>query len=331
MHSIISNLCRGWEAATEGIFILSFMIPIESVSELLTPPVAYHAALARMLKSPTAAIMLSQGMYWQRINKKQGKECFWITGDQWYEQTGLTVEHQKTARKILRDRGFWLENLIGVPAKLHYRIDVSELLNQLEVFLQTEDGDLQIQETALTSSGQWHKLDVANGTNSDVAMAQTIEKTNNKTNNKTTNKTNKENEKFSEPEKKEIEKRSLKKPNENNSHRADALKKIAISAKDAAKEVGYKTDSTLVDAFQMYLDYRKEMKLKPFASVKSAGIALKQLKRLSEDSRCTSLEIVEQTIASLWTGLFPLKRDKSQQNGKTHYQPIPEEYGPQPF
>ena len=141
---------------------------------------------------------------------------------------------------------------------------------------------------------------------------------------------NKENEKFSEPNQENKQDKSQK-PNENDSHRADALKKAAISAKDAAKEVGYKTDSTLVEAFQLYLDYRKEMKLKPFASVKSAGIALKQLKRLSEDSRCTSLEIVEQTIASLWTGLFPLKRDKSQQNGKTHYQPIPEEYGPQPF
>ena len=142
---------------------------------------------------------------------------------------------------------------------------------------------------------------------------------------------NKENKKFSDLGTKEIEKHLPKKPNENKLHRADALNKIVIDAKAAAKEVGYKTDSTLVEAFQMYLDYRKEMKLKPFASVKSAGIALKQLKRLSEESRCTSLEIVEQTIASLWTGLFPLKRDKSQQNGKTHYQPIPEEYGPQPF
>ena len=141
---------------------------------------------------------------------------------------------------------------------------------------------------------------------------------------------NKENKKFSEPNQ-ENKQDKTQKPNENDSHRADALKKVAISAKDAAKEVGYKTDSTLVEAFQLYLDYRKEMKLKPFASVKSAGIALKQLKRLSEESRCTSLEIVEQTIANLWTGLFPLKRDKSQQNGKTHYQPIPEEYGPQPF
>lgn len=151
------------------------------------------------------------------------------------------------------------------------------------------------------------------------------------TSNYTSISNNKENKKFSEPEKKEIEKPLPQKPNENDSHRADALKKVTISAKDAAKEVGYKTDSTLVDAFQMYLDYRKEMKLKPFASVKSSGIALKQLKRLSEESRCTSLEIVEQTIANLWTGLFPLKRDKAQQNGKTHYQPIPEEYGPQPF
>lgn len=150
------------------------------------------------------------------------------------------------------------------------------------------------------------------------------------TSNYTSISNNKENEKFSEPNQENKQDKSQK-PNENDSHRADALKKVAISAKDAAKEVGYKTDSTLVDAFQLYLDYRKEMKLKPFASVKSAGIALKQLKRLSEESRCTSLEIVEQTIANLWTGLFPLKRDKSQQNGKTHYQPIPEEYGPQPF
>ena len=178
---------------------------------------------------------------------------------------------------------------------------------------------------------------VPNGTIENTKQAKDIEPngpildyTSISTSNYTSISNNKENKKFSEPNQ-ENKQDKTQKPNENDSHRADALKKVAISAKAAAKEVGYKTDSTLVEAFQMYLDYRKEMKLKPFASVKSAGIALKQLKRLSEESRCTSLEIVEQTIASLWTGLFPLKRDKSQQTGKTHYQPIPEEYGPQPF
>jgi len=295
--------------------------------------VNYHPDLARMLKSPTAAIMLSQGMYWQMQNEeKEGISYFWTTGEQWLIQTGLTLDQQKTARTLMSKRGFWLEQLRGVPARLYFSIDIEELYNQMNDFLESEKQEKPKNKNTdfpKTSIGKSQKLDSVNSQNCIVEIPETKEKITTKINTKITN-NNKENKKFSEPSQENKQDES-EKPNKNESNQADALKKVAISAKDAAKEVGYKTDSTLVEAFQMYIDYRKEMKLKPFASVKSAGIALKQLKRLSEDSRCASLEIVEQTIANLWTGLFPLKRDKSQQNGKTHYQPIPEEYGPQPF
>lgn len=94
---------------------------------LLDRPIAFHRIFVTLTGSITAALMLSQGVYWSlRTNDEEG--WFWKTQEEWVEETGLTRKEQENARKKLRDLKFWQEELRGVPAKLHYRID-SDLLN----------------------------------------------------------------------------------------------------------------------------------------------------------------------------------------------------------
>lgn len=94
---------------------------------LLDRPIAFHRIFVALTGSITAALMLSQGVYWSlRTNDEEG--WFWKTQEEWIEETGLTRKEQENARKKLRDLKFWQEELRGVPAKLHYRID-SDLLN----------------------------------------------------------------------------------------------------------------------------------------------------------------------------------------------------------
>ena len=59
--------------------------------------------------------------------------------------------------------------------------------------------------------------------------------------------------------------------------------------------------------------YRKEIK-KSFKSIKSVQAAYKQLYELSDGNPFTAMKIVEQSIASSWQGLFPLKNDNNRNN-----------------
>ena len=56
--------------------------------------------------------------------------------------------------------------------------------------------------------------------------------------------------------------------------------------------------------------YRKEIK-KSFKSIKSVQTAYKQLYELSDGNPQIAMKIVEQSIASSWQGLFPLKNDNN--------------------
>ena len=57
-----------------------------------------------------------------------------------------------------------------------------------------------------------------------------------------------------------------------------------------------------------WICYRKEIK-KSFKSIKSVQAAYKQLYELSDGNPQIANKIVEQSIASSWQGLFPLKQN----------------------
>jgi hypothetical protein len=89
--------------------------------------VAYHPSFAAIAGGVTAGLFLAQLFYW---HDKGSDPDGWIykTQAEWEEETGLSRWEQETARRRLRERGLVEEKLAGLPARLHYRLDVERLI-----------------------------------------------------------------------------------------------------------------------------------------------------------------------------------------------------------
>ena len=74
------------------------------IHELMQRPIAFHPALARAAGSAAAGLFLSQLYYW---HGKGMHPAGWIYKDnkEWQQETCLTQDEQRGARKLLRSKG----------------------------------------------------------------------------------------------------------------------------------------------------------------------------------------------------------------------------------
>jgi hypothetical protein len=96
-------------------------------------PIAYHASLAKATKSVTAGILLSQLVYWSQRGKDP-EGWIWKTQGEIYEETALGRREQETARRVLVQLKVLEEKRRGVPAKMHFRVDMEVLVNLLSSY-----------------------------------------------------------------------------------------------------------------------------------------------------------------------------------------------------
>ena len=73
------------------------------------------------------------------------------------------------------------------------------------------------------------------------------------------------------------------------------------------------------EVWEDYLEHKSEMK-KSYKSAKSERIGFKQLLKMSDNDVSTAWEIVEQSRANQWQGLFPLKKEKGSGKKKSREQ-----------
>jgi hypothetical protein len=109
-------------------------LDLDRLLDLLDRPIAFHRVFVELTGSVTAALMLSQGLYWTRIKRRDSPESegwFYKTQTEWTDETGMGRSEQETARKRLRQTPFWQEQLRGIPAKLYFRIDLPHLAEAL--------------------------------------------------------------------------------------------------------------------------------------------------------------------------------------------------------
>lgn len=125
---------------------------------LADKPVAYHPLLARTCGGVLAGVFLSQILYWTPRGKLPGG-WIWKTQAEMEDETGLTRSNQGTARRKLKKLGVLEEKLRGIPARLHYRINVAKLQELI---------------TLQTSLLKPCKLDCGNPANYDAETLQTI-------------------------------------------------------------------------------------------------------------------------------------------------------------
>jgi hypothetical protein len=101
-----------------------------TVKALLSRPVAFHVALARVCNSAIAGLMLSQAIYWSEVLERTNPSrngWFYKTREEWADEIHLSRWEQEAARTILRKLGFWQEELRGVPAQIYFRVDMQRL------------------------------------------------------------------------------------------------------------------------------------------------------------------------------------------------------------
>jgi hypothetical protein len=98
--------------------------------EMLDRPIAYQRCFVTISKSVTAAVMLSQAVYWAKRTTDPDK-WFWKSQLEWEEETGLTRSEQETARKKLAAIGVLEEKKQGLPCRLYFRVNTKKLYSQL--------------------------------------------------------------------------------------------------------------------------------------------------------------------------------------------------------
>jgi len=118
------------------------------INILADRPIAYHPDLARACGGVKAAVFLSQLLYWtDRQHRRDG--FIYKTQKAIEEETGLSKYEQRTARKVLVEHGIIEDKLMGIPAKLHYRVNTKAVYAALEALYaerEEEGGSQEPQE-----------------------------------------------------------------------------------------------------------------------------------------------------------------------------------------
>lgn len=92
-------------------------------------PVAFNPALARLGKSATAGLFLSQLLFWW--NKGVSKDSIYKTVKEMEVETLLTRREQERAIRIWKEYKVLEVQLRGLPRKRHFKINISLLTNLL--------------------------------------------------------------------------------------------------------------------------------------------------------------------------------------------------------
>ena len=103
----------------------------ELLLEVMEEPICIHRCLLTLTKSITAALMLTYANYQMQDLPPEADGWFAKSQDDWLTELGLSRFEQEGARKILRNMGVLEEKRVGMPAKLHFRVNGQKLLQIL--------------------------------------------------------------------------------------------------------------------------------------------------------------------------------------------------------
>jgi hypothetical protein len=91
-------------------------------------PIAYYKAFRDMTGSLTAGVLLSQLYYWS--DKGKSKD-FYKTDKEIMEETGITENELRSAKKKIKGLEFVKVTKRGIPCKTYYEIDYLGLADKL--------------------------------------------------------------------------------------------------------------------------------------------------------------------------------------------------------
>ena len=119
---------------------------------LMGKPVAYYKNLSRHLGGATAAILFSQLFYWS--DKTDNPNGVYKQLDELCEETGLTLEELRTARKKLIGKGVLVETNKRLEHKIYFRIDFDAFDELMAEFGEQGKADFPKEENQISRNGE---------------------------------------------------------------------------------------------------------------------------------------------------------------------------------
>ena len=107
-------------------------ISAELLLDVFDIPVSFHRCLVPVAGGVTPALMLSQAIWTTQTLEPTEDSWFLRSQEQWSQETGLTRWEQETARRALRQVGLLENRLVGMPAKLWFRVSPHAILRALQ-------------------------------------------------------------------------------------------------------------------------------------------------------------------------------------------------------
>jgi hypothetical protein len=98
------------------------------IKELTSSPIAFQPIYKKLTGSFSAAILLSQVMYW---HAKMGR-AFYKTDEEFAEELCMTAKEFRTAKETLKSAPFLKTFRSGTPAKTHYEINYDLFVSSMK-------------------------------------------------------------------------------------------------------------------------------------------------------------------------------------------------------
>lgn len=135
------------------------------LNEIAGNAVAVYPAFKRILKlNSSASEFLSQAVYW---TERTDSGWFYKTADDWYAEICLSPEELRLARRKLVAIGVLSEKRKGVPAKMHFRVDLETLFALLK-------GEIPLPEIPKTPKQDQVKPDIQSSGNPETRVVETL-------------------------------------------------------------------------------------------------------------------------------------------------------------
>ncbi len=106
---------------------------LSTIWPLLGRRIAFLPRLVDLTDSVKAALLLSQSIYWTHRGRDIAQTGGWFhkTTEQWTWETGLSPKEQRLARDTLKNLALVDERRMGVPPRVHFRLQMDHLGNCL--------------------------------------------------------------------------------------------------------------------------------------------------------------------------------------------------------
>ena len=157
--------------------------PLSVIWSLLGRPIAFHRRLFELTDNVKAALLLSQSIYWTRRGRDIAEKGGWFhkTTEQWAWETGLSPKEQSNARDALKVLALVDERRMGLPARLHFRVNMerlaSRLAERIAVYPRSANWeDMSMVAEMLGPSVTYHRalVDIAGGVHAGLMLSRAL-------------------------------------------------------------------------------------------------------------------------------------------------------------